>query len=102
KEVRYIGKTKQSLADRMYCHTSNHRLNKETSYKNSWIRSLKQQNLKPIIELINEVPEDNWEFWEKFYIGLFMSWGFRLTNMTKGGEGCNGGKGSLGYKHTEE
>ena len=37
KEVRYIGKTKRSLRDRMYSHTSNHKLNKEKSYKNSSI-----------------------------------------------------------------
>lgn len=102
KEVRYIGKTKRSLRDRMYSHTSNHKLNNEKSYKNSWILSLKKKGFIPTIEILDIVEENNWEFWEQFYIGLFKSWGFRLTNMTKGGEGSNGGKGCLGYKHTEE
>ena len=102
KEVRYIGKTKRKLVDRMYSHTSNYKLSRERSYKNSWIISLKKQNLKPIIEVLDIVEDNNWEFWEQFYIGLFKSWGFKLTNMTKGGEGSPGGKGCLGYKHTEE
>lgn len=101
-EVRYIGKTKRKLVDRMYSHTSNYKLEKEKSYKNSWIKSLKNKNLKPIIEELDLVEENNWEFWEQFYINLFRSWGFKLTNMTKGGEGSSGGKGCLGYKHTEE
>ena len=101
-EVRYIGKTKRKLVDRMYSHTSNYKLKKEKSYKNSWIKSLKNKNLKPIIEELDLVEENNWEFWEQFYINLFKSWGFKLTNMTKGGEGSSGGKGCLGYKHTEE
>ena len=102
KEVRYIGKTKKELVERMYSHISNYRLKKEKSYKNSWIKSLKQKNLKPIIKELDLVEEDDWEFWEQFYINLFKSWGFNLTNMTKGGEGSLGGKGCLGYKHTEE
>ena len=101
-EVRYIGKTKRKLVDRMYSHTSNYKLEKEKSYKNSWIKSLKNKNLKPIIEELDLVEENNWEFWEQFYINLFKSWGFKLTNMTRGGEGSSGGKGCLGYKHTEE
>ena len=101
-EVRYIGKTKRKLVDRMYSHTSNYKLEKEKSYKNSWIKSLKNKNLKPIIEELDLVEENNWEFWEQFYINLFKSWGFKLTNMTRGGEGNSGGKGCLGYKHTEE
>ena len=101
-EVRYIGKTKRSLVDRMYSHMSNYKLERERSYKNSWIISLKRQNLKPIIKVLDIIEEDNWEFWEQFYICLFKSWGFNLTNMTKGGEGNSGGKGCLGYKHTEE
>ena len=101
-EVRYIGKTKRKLVDRMYSHTSNYKLEKEKSNKNSWIKSLKNKNLKPIIEELDLVEDNNWEFWEQFYINLFKSWGFKLTNMTTGGEGSSGGKGCLGYKHTEE
>ena len=101
-EVRYIGKTKGNLVNRWYSHCSNYKLSKEKSYKNSWIISLKQRSYKPIIEILDEVPENDWEFWEMYWIIQFKNWGFNLTNMTKGGEGGNGGKGCLGYKHTEE
>lgn len=101
-EIRYVGKTKQSLKARWYSHCSLYRLNRNVSYKNSWIKSLLNHNLKPIIELLDIVPESEWEFWESYWIFQLKSWNINLTNMTSGGEGCNGGKGSLGYKHTEE
>ena len=102
KEVRYIGKTKTTLVKRMYAHISNYRLKKEKSHKNSWIINLKNKGYKPIIEELDIVQESEWIFWEQFYINLFKSWGFNLTNMTNSGEGNSGGKGCLGYKHTEE
>lgn len=101
-EIRYIGKTSGILKDRWYAHCSNYKLSKIKSKKNSWIISLKNQNLKPVITLLDEVIDTEWEFWESYWIEQFIQWGFNLTNMTKGGEGCTGGKGSLGYKHTKE
>lgn len=101
-EIRYVGKTKKKLVDRWYAHCSNYKLEREKSYKNSWILSLKRQGFRPIIELLDEVPQQDWQYWETYWISQIQSWGFTLTNMTKGGEGCNGGSGCLGYKHTEE
>lgn len=101
-QIRYIGKTKGNLKDRWYAHCSNYKLEREKSHKNSWIISLKNVGKKPIIQLIDEVEESDWIFWEQFYISLFTTWGYNLTNMTKGGEGNLGGRGCLGYKHTEE
>lgn len=100
--IRYVGKTKRKLIDRFYSHVSNHRLNQETSHKNSWIKSLKNNGQRPIIEILDIVPDNEWEFWEQYWISQLLSWGYKLTNMTKGGEGCHGGKGSLGYRHTQE
>jgi hypothetical protein len=37
---------------------------------------------------IDEVSNDEWKFWEKHYISLFKSWGFRLTNQNNGGGGA--------------
>jgi hypothetical protein len=37
------------------------------------------------LEIIDEV--ENWRFWEEFYIELFKSWGFILTNKNNGGGG---------------
>jgi hypothetical protein len=36
---------------------------------------------------LDEVPKINWQYWEKFYISLFKSWGFDLVNYTGGGDG---------------
>jgi len=39
------------------------------------------------LEIIDEIPSDEWKFWEKHYISLFKSWGFNLVNKNKGGNG---------------
>ena len=81
-ETRYIGKT-TNVKNRFNLHL------KDTSktYKGNWIRSLLKQNLEPIINVIDEVSENEWSFWERWYISLYKGWGFRLTNGTNGGEG---------------
>lgn len=52
----------------------------------NWIKGLKKEGLKPILEIIDEVDKIEWKFWEKHYISLYKSWGFRLTNLTEGGD----------------
>lgn len=55
-----------------------------------WMRSLANQGLKPKIELVDEVSDENWIEEEQFYISYFRFLGFRLTNLTEGGEGVLG------------
>jgi hypothetical protein len=43
---------------------------------------------------LDNIPTNEWKFWEKHYISLFNSWGFNLKNKNKGG-------GGLTY-HSEE
>ena len=83
-EIRYVGKT-INLEKRLYEHKRSH---KKNTHKSNWINGLMSNNSPPIIEIIDEVGED-WQFWECFYIELLKSWGFRLTNMTPGGEGVS-------------
>jgi hypothetical protein len=64
----YIGKTKNDLLSREYQHKK--RLNRNIQ----------------LIEL-DVVNIDEWKFWEKHYISLFKSWGFKLENKNKGGGG---------------
>lgn len=71
----YIGKTK-NIKDRI----SNH---KKTFGSNIELIILDQCEL------------GNWKFWERFYISLFISWGFKLENKNKGG-------GGLSYRTDEE
>jgi len=95
-EIRYIGKT-NNLKRRFNQHLSNHNLLKK-SKKNNWIISLLKSNLIPKIEILDETIENNVNDLEVFYISLFSSWGFKLLNMTEGGDGISW----VGKKHTEE
>jgi len=82
-EVRYVGKAndpnKRILDHIKECKSSN------TSHKISWIKSLLNRNLKPIVEILDEVPSNEWEKWEQYWISQMRSWGFNLTNISKGG-----------------
>jgi len=40
-----------------------------------------------ILNNIDEVPTNEWRFWECYYILLFKSWGFTLENKNNGGGG---------------
>jgi hypothetical protein len=51
-----------------------------------------------LIEQLDVVSLDSWRFWESWYIELFKSWGFNLTNKNKGGGGSDKGIS----KHTPE
>lgn len=63
----YIGKTIQSLKKRFLSHG-----NKKIDSK---------------IYEIDIVPNNEWRFWESWYIELFKSWGFELENKNNGGGG---------------
>lgn len=88
-QIRYVGKS-NNIKKRLV----QHRFDNHKSYKTNWIKSLKDNNLEPILNIIDEVPKEEWSFWEKHYISLYKSWGFKLTNGTDGGDGCHGGKPS--------
>jgi len=69
-EIRYIGKT-VNLENRLKGHLKEARnISSKTTYKVSWIRSLLKQGQEPILNIIDEVPSKDWEFWEKYYISL--------------------------------
>ncbi len=85
KRVRYIGKT-NNIKRRLSSHISNCSLATETK-KNNWIISLLREGLIPTIEIIDELPENEINYYEIFYISLFKTWGFDLLNGTLGGDG---------------
>lgn len=87
KEIRYVGKTKDTLEKRF---STGHMfaIHREKSYKRNWLKSLENKGLQPTITLLDEIPStEDWEWLEKYWISQIKSWGFRLTNMTEGGEG---------------
>ena len=64
----YIGKSINKNLHRSYQH-------KKTYGKNT------------IIEILDAIVTEEWLFWEKYYISLFKSWGFKLENKNNGGGG---------------
>jgi group I intron endonuclease len=84
--VKYVGKTKY-IDKRLHQHIRD--CKKSKNHKNYWIQSLLKENLLPNFDLIDEVNEDEWQYWESFWISQLKSWGFKLTNSTDGGEGNN-------------
>lgn len=90
KEVRYIGKT-NNLKRRLSAHVSRARKTNSNSHKNNWVRKILNEGNKPLIEILEEVPTDNWEEYEIYWIEQFKNWGFRLLNTCEGGEGAKTG-----------
>lgn len=81
-DIRYIGITSRPVDKRLLEHLQKAKC--KQTYKDFWINSLLSKNIKPIIEVIDEI--EDYKFWEPHYISLYKSWGFKLTNATNGGE----------------
>lgn len=104
-EVRYVGKA-NNVSQRYQAHLNKAR--DHQTYKRNWITELRNLKLKPILCVIDEVPINEWVFWEEYWISQFKVWGFKLTNYTNGGDGATfanngsfkkgqGGKKVVGY-----
>lgn len=97
KEVRYVGRTKNLPSQRYAIH--NYEAKKgNLSHKNNWIKSLHNQGLKPLMEVL-EVVDTSWEEshrLEKYWIEQLKVWGLRLTNSQ------DMGPGHLGYTASGE
>ena len=92
-EVKYIGKTKRTLKERVSGHLSIDK--KEKSARVKWIKELKAQGLRPKAEVLEYCPKSDWERTEDFWINQFKAWGFDSVNT------CDGGQGRRGYKMTD-
>lgn len=90
-EIRYVGKTIESLNKRLSGHITKARYNRST-HVSCWIYGLLQENKLPIIKLIELVKDELWEEREQYWIAYFDN----LCNHTIGGE-C----GTLGYIPTQ-
>lgn len=84
-ECRYVGKSnnpKKRRWDHVSSNANYHSVN--------WIKSLKARGLKPLLEILQEVPFDDWKIWERVWIKASRLIGMKLTNHTDGGDGlCN-------------
>lgn len=96
KEIRYVGKTK-SIKRRLQSHIDYARNPKrKRRYVSDWILGLLNQNLKPIITIIDETDENSWVTRERYWIKHFRDLQFNLCNLTDGGEG------NTGYVYSDE
>lgn len=91
-EIRYVGKADKP-ENRLQHHIKG---STPRTHKECWLFSLRQSGLRPVLEVLDEVPTTQWKFWEREYIRVFRALGFRLTNLSDGGDGQEG------YHHTEE
>jgi len=57
---------------------------KKKNHLGCWLRSLAKP---PALLILKEVPESEWQEWERRYIRCAKALGFRLVNGTEGGEG---------------
>lgn len=95
--VKYIGKSNDP-EHRLTTHLSTSRIFKNTP-KNAWLKSL---SVRPELIILDEVSKDNWEFWERYWISQFKTWGFDLKNSTDGGDGGNTNQGKIFGPLSEE
>lgn len=84
----YIGKTCQSPKRRFSQHISSELNN--NNKKANWIKSLKNKGTQPILEIIDQTEENDWEWLERYWISQYKTWGFDIKNLTDGGDGNKG------------
>lgn len=88
-QPRYLGKT--DFPDRrLRVHLS--AASTEQTHKGKWLRSLFKRGLKPVMEILDVVPDNEADFWEREYIQMYREAKSRLTNETDGGDGFRSGE----------
>ncbi len=86
KEIRYVGKTKNP---KQRFHNHCNKSHNVKSHKRNWINNLVSQGLRPKMDILDVVTENDWRFWERYWISQLKSWGISLVNHTDGGEGLS-------------
>ena len=84
---RYVGVTCKKIWERLASHIGSIGKAHTGTPKERWLRRLLKVHKVPRIVLIKRVPENEWEYWERYYIALYKSMGYNLTNGTEGGAG---------------
>ncbi len=107
-QPKYVGQT-SNLKIRYMNHLTPSSL-KSITHKTNWIKSLLKENIKPEIDVIEEVlTHQEAKEREIYWIAYLKNIGYKLTNGTNGGEGTSnyrqsqqGNKNKLGFKLSEE
>ena len=97
--IRYVGKTVQTLKKRLSGHIHDAKTAKMSNYcynhNWNWIAKVLSEGSNVIIEEVDSLEINDFEDWkwlEKYWISQFKTWGFKLTNLTDGGDGNQGQK----------
>lgn len=80
-EIRYIGK-----ANNPRKRFNKHLRQTDDTYKQRWIHGLQSRNLKPLMQIIEEIPVDLWQERERYWIDFYRAQGCHLTNTAPGGQ----------------
>lgn len=86
--VRYIGKTSRP-EKRLREHLAS--APRKRTHRDCWLSSILLSGQVPTMEILDEVPQEDWEFFERGYIQVHREAGFDLTNSTDGGDGVSEG-----------
>lgn len=95
-QIRYVGAT-VNPKQRLYLHLSRARREKRNNPRLALLRSYQRGNLKPVLTILDEVPEPEWQQWEVAYIEYFRECGCDLVNSSPGGNGTGRGVNSPSY-----
>ena len=88
-EVRYLGKS-QNPQKRYIAHVSAALRGVYDHHTARWIRRLAAEGLKPVLRVLEEVPEGKcWREAERWWIAEGLNLGWPLTNSTAGGDGLS-------------
>lgn len=81
-EIRYVGATvNPTKRNTGHCDDAKRRENSCAV----WVKSLLDQNLRPVMTVIETASADNWQAQERFWINHFRKLGCELTNTAEGG-----------------
>lgn len=84
---RYVGKSDRPVF-RAAAHIRRAKAGKENhTRKSRWISALLALGLEPILQVVSEVPREDWKSAERGYIQRLQENGWDLVNGTEGGDG---------------
>lgn len=96
-QIRYIGKT-GNLKKRLYSHITEAKRSKGRRYVLNWINSLLSSNKKPIINIIEECNDSNWQERERYWVSYYRE---IIPNLCNNADGGLGGSGTKNYTPEE-
>jgi hypothetical protein len=88
-EPRYVGKTDDphSRLNEHLAEARSARHSKDNTYKANWLKKLLKQNAKPDMQILEITDKDHWAEREVWWISYGRASGWRLTNLSAGGDG---------------